>query len=54
MTHEQAVSLIKKGRGTHFDPAVVDAFLSVHNVLAQLSAEESRHDEDHMPPPQVY
>ena len=26
MTHEQAVKIIIEGRGTHFDPAIVDAF----------------------------
>jgi putative two-component system response regulator len=28
-THEQAVKIIKEGRGTHFDPTIIDAFLSV-------------------------
>jgi adenylate cyclase len=37
MTHEEAVALIVKGRGTHFDPAVVDAFLKVSPVLESLS-----------------
>jgi putative two-component system response regulator len=27
MSHEQAVQIIVMGRGLHFDPAVVDAFL---------------------------
>jgi putative two-component system response regulator len=51
MTHDQAVALIKRGRGTHFDPAVVDAFLTVSDVLARLSAEEiaeeARHEHTH-------
>jgi putative two-component system response regulator len=29
LSHEDTVELIVKGRGTHFDPAVVEAFLSV-------------------------
>jgi adenylate cyclase len=29
LSHEDTVGLIMKGRGTHFDPAVVEAFLSV-------------------------
>ena len=29
MTHERAVQIIAAGRGTHFDPAVVDAFLAM-------------------------
>ncbi len=28
LTHEEAVAIIKRGKGTHFDPNVVDAFLS--------------------------
>jgi putative two-component system response regulator len=28
-THEQAVDIIKEGRGTHFDPKIVDAFMTV-------------------------
>ena len=28
-THEQAVEIIKNGRGTHFDPKIVDVFLTV-------------------------
>jgi adenylate cyclase len=40
MTHADAVKLIVNGRGTHFDPAVVDAFLVVSNVMAQIAAEQ--------------
>jgi len=47
MTHEQAVALITKGRGTHFDPAVVDAFLSVSDVMARVSAEEIAEEARH-------
>jgi HD-GYP domain-containing protein (c-di-GMP phosphodiesterase class II) len=39
MSHEQAVAFICAGRGTHFDPSVVDAFLSVAGVLQRLSAD---------------
>ena len=28
-THDQAVKEITRGRGTHFDPDVVDAFVAV-------------------------
>jgi adenylate cyclase len=47
MTHDEAVALIKRGRGTHFDPAVVDAFLSVSDVLERLSAEEIAEEARH-------
>lgn len=48
----EAIELIRKGRGTHFDPAVVDAFLAgmdeivnVHRTLADASfPRESRAD----------
>ena len=39
LTHEEAVALIVKGKGTHFDPAVVDAFLRVSTSFEALSGE---------------
>ena len=33
MPHEQAVEIIRKGRGTHFDPEMVDAFIEVAPVF---------------------
>jgi response regulator RpfG family c-di-GMP phosphodiesterase len=41
VTQDEAVALIVRGRGTHFDPAVVDAFLSVSPIFDQLSALDS-------------
>jgi adenylate cyclase len=41
MEHHEAVAFIVKGRGTHFDPAVVDAFVKVSPVLQQLPAQAS-------------
>jgi response regulator RpfG family c-di-GMP phosphodiesterase len=40
LSHADAVTLIVKGRGTHFDPAVVDAFLTVSSELEQLSLDD--------------
>jgi adenylate cyclase len=37
LSQDEAVALILKGRGTHFDPAVVDAFLAVAPVFRSLS-----------------
>jgi len=37
MEHGDVVSMIVNGRGTHFDPAVVDAFVNVAPVLQRLS-----------------
>ena len=39
MSHEDTVAFIAGGRGTHFDPAVVDSFLKVSSVLRDLPAE---------------
>ena len=39
MTHDEAVAFIVKGRGGHFDPDVVDAFLQVSGVMGALSVD---------------
>ena len=39
MSHEDAVALIVGGKGTHFDPAVVDAFLRVSSSFEAVSNE---------------
>ena len=37
MTHDEVQTIIVGGRGTHFDPAVVDAFLELAPTFAALS-----------------
>jgi adenylate cyclase len=44
LSQDEGLALIVKGRGTHFDPAVVDAFLVVAPVMRSLS--ENGHDID--------
>jgi putative two-component system response regulator len=44
LSQDEVVALIVRGRGTHFDPAVVDAFLAVAPVLHSLS--DAAHLED--------
>jgi putative two-component system response regulator len=39
MSHDDAVAFIVAGRGTQFDPSVVDAFLEISRVLRKLSAD---------------
>ena len=39
LSHDDAVQLIVRGKGTHFDPAVVDAFLSVSKSFEAVSSE---------------
>ena len=43
MSHDEAVAFIVKGRGTHFDPDVVDAFVAVSPLLRQF-ASDAEHD----------
>jgi response regulator RpfG family c-di-GMP phosphodiesterase len=40
LTHDQVVALIVRGRGTHFDPDVVDAFVEVAPLMKGLSDSE--------------
>ncbi|MGB0866481.1 MAG: HD-GYP domain-containing protein, partial [Granulosicoccaceae bacterium] len=37
MSHEQAKAIIVEGRGTHFDPRVVDAFLTVESGFVHIA-----------------
>ena len=39
LSHEEAIALIVRGKGTHFDPAVVDAFMQVAGSFEALSGE---------------
>jgi HD-GYP domain-containing protein (c-di-GMP phosphodiesterase class II) len=39
MSHDEAVAFIVARRGTHFDPAVVDAFLEVSRSMGRLSSD---------------
>jgi putative two-component system response regulator len=38
MSLEQATGIIEQGRGSHFDPEVVDAFLACHDQFAAIAA----------------
>ena len=38
MTHEKAVSIIAEGRGTHFEPAIVDAFFRVERTFSEIAS----------------
>ena len=38
-SHVVAVDIIKKGRGTHFDPDMVDAFLEIHEQFRNIARE---------------
>lgn len=46
MSHEKAVSVIKEGRGTHFDPDMVDAFLELEQEFKKIAEAFADSDED--------
>lgn len=41
MPHEEAVEIIKAGRGSHFDPEVVDAFMEIQDKFGAISRQFS-------------
>ncbi len=46
MTHQQAVNIITEGRGKHFDPDIVDAFLSLQTEFQDIAARYADSDQD--------
>ena len=45
-THSKAVDIITEGKGQHFDPDMVDAFLEIHEEFRQVAIEYADHDEE--------
>jgi len=45
-THAKAVAVIRDGRGSHFDPAMVDAFLDVQETFRQIALKFTESDEE--------
>jgi putative two-component system response regulator len=41
-THEEAMRIIAHGKGSHFDPALVDLFLSISGQLRQISRQDGK------------
>lgn len=37
MSHEKAISILMEGRGTHFDPDVVDAFMAIQDEILEIA-----------------
>jgi putative two-component system response regulator len=46
MPHEKAVAIISEGRGTHFDPDMVDAFLELAEDFRAVARQFADSDED--------
>ncbi|MES2125984.1 MAG: two-component system response regulator [Pseudomonadota bacterium] len=38
-SHEEALAIMKKGRGSHFDPDILDAFFEIEQRFAQIAAQ---------------
>ncbi len=38
-SHQEAMDIMKKGRGTHFDPDILDAFFAIEARFAQIATE---------------
>ena len=45
-SHERSVAIIVQGKGQHFDPDIVDAFLSIQDACHAIAEEFSDSDED--------
>jgi putative two-component system response regulator len=43
-THEQAMQIIEEGRGRHFDPDVVDAFVEIQHACKQIAEQHANTD----------
>lgn len=37
MSHARAVEILREGRGTHFDPRLIDAFLEIHELFDRIA-----------------
>lgn len=46
MPHEKAVTIIKEGRGTHFDPDIADAFVALQEKFREIAARFADSDAD--------
>jgi putative two-component system response regulator len=45
-THSKAVAIITEGKGKHFDPDMVDAFLEIQEEFRQIALEFAEFDEE--------
>ncbi|MOA36772.1 hypothetical protein D3C78_1583150 [compost metagenome] len=45
MSHEEAAKIISAGKGNHFDPDLVDAFLELQEAFQGIAARYADHPE---------
>ena len=46
MSHDEAVGIVVKGRGSHFDPDMVDAFVAIQAEFRRIAVEFADSDQD--------
>ncbi|MCG2585260.1 two-component system response regulator [Massilia sp. TS11] len=46
MSHEQAVAIMRAGRGSHFDPDILDAFLAIQDQFVAIAQRYADSDHD--------
>lgn len=46
MPHEKAVAIIQDGRGSHFDPDIVDAFIAIQDEIQSIASRYADSDAD--------
>ena len=46
MPHEKAVAMIQEGKGSHFDPDITDAFVTLQDEFRSIAARFADSDKD--------
>ena len=46
MPHEGALDIMRKGRGSHFDPDILDAFMEMHETMQSIAAQYADSDDE--------
>lgn len=46
MSHEDALLIMREGRGTHFDPDILDAFLEIQEMVLEIATRYADTEED--------
>jgi putative two-component system response regulator len=47
-THSKAVAIIKEGKGIHFDPAMVEAFVALQEEFRKIALQFADFEEERM------
>ncbi len=47
-THAKAVAILREGRGTHFDPVMIDAFVALQEEFRKVALEHADYEEERL------